>query len=80
MRAFNNQDIKKFQAKNDYRRTKCFFLFTINFEQTLTTGQHRGNRLESFKQEFSTKYFVNMFFPKYNLSEMKNQMYNAFEQ
>ena len=80
MRAFNNQEIKKFQAKNDYRRTKCFFLFAIYFEQTLTTGQHRGNRSESLKQEFSTKYFVNMFFPKNNLSEMKNQMYNEFEQ
>ena len=79
MRAFNNQEIKKFQAKNDYRRTKCFFLFAIYFEQRLTTGQHRGNRSESLKQEFSTKYFVNMFFPKNNLSEMKNQMYNEFE-
>ena len=79
MRAFNNQEIKKFQAKNDYRRTKCFFLFAIYFEQTLITGQDRANRSESFKQEFSTKYVVNMFFPKYNLSEMKNQMYNEFE-
>ena len=79
MRAFNNQEIKKFQAKNNYRRTKCFFLFAIYFEQTLITGQHRENRSESFKQEFSTKYVVNMFFPKYNLSEMKNQMYNEFE-